>query len=209
MTRGTILVTGATGYIGGRLVPRLLEAGYRVRCMVRSPKKLQARSWAGHPEVDIVAGDLDDLGSAERALSSCEAASSWCTRCSPPDLTTPSTIVSWRVTSPRPRCNAFDEADRLPRRLGRNRSRPERAPVVTPRGRAGACQRHSAGDHAAGGHDHRLRLGLLRNPPLSGRAAASDGDSALGAHGITADRRFQRPRVPGERPEPASIKGLR
>ena len=74
MTRGTILVTGATGYIGGRLVPRLLEAGYRVRCMVRSPKKLQARSWAGHPEVDIVAGDLDDLGSAERALSGCEAA---------------------------------------------------------------------------------------------------------------------------------------
>jgi len=72
--RGTILVTGATGYIGGRLVPRLLEAGYRVRCMVRSPKKLQARSWAGHPEVDIVAGDLDDLGSAERALDGCEAA---------------------------------------------------------------------------------------------------------------------------------------
>jgi uncharacterized protein YbjT (DUF2867 family) len=74
MTRGIILVTGATGYIGGRLVPRLLKAGYRVRCMVRSPKKLQARSWAGHPEVDIVAGDLDDLGSAERALTGCEAA---------------------------------------------------------------------------------------------------------------------------------------
>ena len=74
MTRGTILVTGATGYIGGRLVPRLLEAGYQVRCMVRSPQKLQARSWAGHPAVNIVAGDLDDLGSTERALSGCEAA---------------------------------------------------------------------------------------------------------------------------------------
>ncbi|NTW12942.1 MAG: NmrA family NAD(P)-binding protein, partial [Anaerolineales bacterium] len=30
-----ILVTGATGYIGGRLVPRLLEQGYRIRCLVR------------------------------------------------------------------------------------------------------------------------------------------------------------------------------
>ncbi len=33
-----ILVTGATGYVGGRLVPRLLEAGYRVRCLVRDPR---------------------------------------------------------------------------------------------------------------------------------------------------------------------------
>ncbi len=32
----TIAVTGATGYIGGRLVPRLLDAGYTVRCLVRS-----------------------------------------------------------------------------------------------------------------------------------------------------------------------------
>jgi uncharacterized protein YbjT (DUF2867 family) len=32
-----ILITGATGYIGGRLVPRLLEQGYPVRCLVRDP----------------------------------------------------------------------------------------------------------------------------------------------------------------------------
>jgi len=32
-----VLVTGATGYIGGRLAPRLLEAGYRIRCLVREP----------------------------------------------------------------------------------------------------------------------------------------------------------------------------
>lgn len=51
-----ILVTGATGYIGGRLVPRLLELGYRVRCLVRDPVRLQGRSWQS--AVEIVAGDV-------------------------------------------------------------------------------------------------------------------------------------------------------
>lgn len=50
-----ILVTGATGYVGGRLAPRLLEAGYRVRVMVRDPSRLQGRPWAD--DVEIVQGD--------------------------------------------------------------------------------------------------------------------------------------------------------
>jgi uncharacterized protein YbjT (DUF2867 family) len=50
-----VLVTGATGYVGGRLVPRLLEAGYRVRCLVRDPNRLQGRSWLSRAEV--VSGD--------------------------------------------------------------------------------------------------------------------------------------------------------
>ncbi len=53
---GLILVTGATGYIGGRLVPRLLEAGHRVRCLVRDPSRLRGRPWGGG--VEIVAGDV-------------------------------------------------------------------------------------------------------------------------------------------------------
>lgn len=40
-----ILVTGATGYVGGRLVPRLLAAGYRVRCLARDPTRLEGRGW--------------------------------------------------------------------------------------------------------------------------------------------------------------------
>ncbi len=74
MSPNTILVTGATGYIGGRLVPRLLEAGYHVRCLARSPQKLEARAWAGHPDVEIVRGDLDDRESLRRAMSGVEAA---------------------------------------------------------------------------------------------------------------------------------------
>jgi uncharacterized protein YbjT (DUF2867 family) len=56
MTR--VLVTGATGYIGGRLVPRMLEAGYTVRVLVRTPERLQDVPWAG--DVEIVPGDLAD-----------------------------------------------------------------------------------------------------------------------------------------------------
>ena len=54
--RPLVLVTGVTGYIGGRLVPRLLQAGYRVRCLVRDPARLQGRPWLDH--VQVVAGDV-------------------------------------------------------------------------------------------------------------------------------------------------------
>ncbi len=50
-----ILITGATGYVGGRLVPRLLEAGYRVRCLVRDPSRLQGRPWL--KQVEVISGD--------------------------------------------------------------------------------------------------------------------------------------------------------
>lgn len=50
-----ILVTGATGYVGGRLVPRLIEAGYRVRVLVRDPARLQGRSWLN--KVEVISGD--------------------------------------------------------------------------------------------------------------------------------------------------------
>ena len=51
-----VLVTGATGYIGGRLAPRLLQAGYRVRCLVRDPGRLQGRPWLD--QVELVTGDV-------------------------------------------------------------------------------------------------------------------------------------------------------
>jgi uncharacterized protein YbjT (DUF2867 family) len=60
-----ILVTGASGYIGGRLVPKLLEAGHTVRVLVRSPQKLLDVPWAS--EVEIVEGDLGDRASVARA----------------------------------------------------------------------------------------------------------------------------------------------
>src|SRR4051794_34316789 len=56
----TCLVTGATGYIGGRLVPELLAAGHRVRVMTRSPESVRDQPWSGRVEVmraDAADGD--------------------------------------------------------------------------------------------------------------------------------------------------------
>ena len=61
-----VLVTGATGYIGGRLVPRLIDAGYRVRVFVRNPEKLIDVPWAH--QVEIVEGDLRDAPSVAKAV---------------------------------------------------------------------------------------------------------------------------------------------
>jgi len=69
-----VAVTGATGYIGTRLVPRLLDAGVRVRCLVRSPRKLADRPWYSDARVDIVRADLSDVSALSPQLAGCEAA---------------------------------------------------------------------------------------------------------------------------------------
>jgi uncharacterized protein YbjT (DUF2867 family)/uncharacterized protein YndB with AHSA1/START domain len=66
-----ILVTGATGYVGGRLVPLLLAAGYRVRACARDPQRLEKRPWSGHPHVETVAMDALDLASVTEAVTGC------------------------------------------------------------------------------------------------------------------------------------------
>ena len=62
-----ILVTGSTGYIGGRLVPRLIAAGHSVRVLVRDPNKLGGVPW--EKDVEVVRGDLTDAESLESALA--------------------------------------------------------------------------------------------------------------------------------------------
>ena len=74
MSAKPVLVTGASGYIGARLVPRLLDAEHRVRCLVRSPGKIAARPWGDDPRVDVVQGDLDTGEGLAEALEGCGAA---------------------------------------------------------------------------------------------------------------------------------------
>jgi uncharacterized protein YbjT (DUF2867 family) len=65
-----VLVTGATGYIGGRLVPQLLLRGHRVRCLARDPDHLVGR-W---PEVEVAGGDVLRPETLPPALQGIEAA---------------------------------------------------------------------------------------------------------------------------------------
>ncbi len=67
-----ILVTGATGYIGGRLVPALLAAGHSVRCMSRNPAKLTQQPWGD--EVEVVSADALNRASLDDAMVGCDAA---------------------------------------------------------------------------------------------------------------------------------------
>ena len=67
-----IAVTGATGYIGGRLVPRLLAEGHEVTCLARTPAKLDDRPWRS--EVEVRTCDVLNAGQVREALADCDAA---------------------------------------------------------------------------------------------------------------------------------------
>lgn len=67
-----VAVAGATGYIGGRLVPRLLAEGHEVICLVRKPGKIDGRPW--RDQVEVRYGDVLDPESLETALAGCEIA---------------------------------------------------------------------------------------------------------------------------------------
>ena len=67
-----VLVTGATGYLGGRLAPRLADAGHEVRVLVRDPDRLAAVPWAD--DVEICKGDLLEEDTVVDALDGCDVA---------------------------------------------------------------------------------------------------------------------------------------
>lgn len=71
---GKILVVGATGYVGGRLIPRLLGAGYQVRALARSLDKMAGRQWACDEKVELFSGDVQDPKALIEASKGCRAA---------------------------------------------------------------------------------------------------------------------------------------
>ena len=72
MTPSTCLVTGATGYVGGRLVPQLLAEGHRVRVLARHPERLRDRPWFG--EVEVIQGDAQDAAALAKAMAGADVA---------------------------------------------------------------------------------------------------------------------------------------
>lgn len=69
-----ILVTGATGYVGGRLVPKLLAKGFRVKAAARSLDKFQCLPWSNDPNVELINFDAMNSESCLSALAGCGAA---------------------------------------------------------------------------------------------------------------------------------------
>jgi uncharacterized protein YbjT (DUF2867 family) len=69
-----ILIAGASGYVGARLAPRLLDAGYHIRTLARTPAKIASQPWGQHPRLQIVQGDVLDPDSLQAALSGCQTA---------------------------------------------------------------------------------------------------------------------------------------
>ncbi|MDH4252612.1 MAG: NAD(P)H-binding protein, partial [Nitrospira sp.] len=72
-TPGTslILLTGASGYIGGRLLPSLEQGGYRLRCLARHPEILKPKVG---PMTEVVVGDVLDRPSLDSALRGVDVA---------------------------------------------------------------------------------------------------------------------------------------
>jgi uncharacterized protein YbjT (DUF2867 family)/uncharacterized protein YndB with AHSA1/START domain len=65
-----VAVLGATGYVGGRLVPELLAEGHEVRCLARNPDRFRGVEWQG--TVDVTAADVLDPDSLDEAFSGIE-----------------------------------------------------------------------------------------------------------------------------------------
>ncbi|MBC7997625.1 MAG: SDR family oxidoreductase [Leptolyngbya sp.] len=88
-----VLVIGATGYVGSRLVSMLIAEGYKVRAASRSIDKLKTRDWSTNANVELFAVDMMDADSTLEAVRGC-------------------THVYYLVHSMNPRNKDFEEADR-------------------------------------------------------------------------------------------------
>jgi uncharacterized protein YbjT (DUF2867 family) len=70
--RPIVAILGASGYVGGRLAPRLLRAGHKVKCLVRSPIKITSRQWADDANLEVQQCDLTNETLLAEQLRGCD-----------------------------------------------------------------------------------------------------------------------------------------
>ena len=177
------LVTGATGYIGGRLVPQLLDAGRRVRVLVRHPERIRDQEWAGDVEVHV--GDASRDEDLARALAGVDVAYYLLHSMGDAGRTTSFEAVEEQTAL------AFG---RRARRAGVSRivylggllplgvPLDQLSPHLRSRARVGEILRSCGGpDSRAAGRGHLgLWIGVVRDAALSHREAAGDGHPPVG-----------------------------
>ena len=196
--RELILLTGATGYVGGRLLRALEADGRRLRCMARRPEYLRARVGEG---TEVVAGDVLQPDTLPAALRGVDTA--YYLIHSMATSRHYATSDRTRRGGIRPRCpGGRCAADHLSRWPGRGR------PAVPASGEPPAGRPHPA--RVGRAHDRvprldrdRVRQPLLRAGPRAGREAPDHADAALGRIADSAHRGRGPGGLPGRRARPA------
>jgi uncharacterized protein YbjT (DUF2867 family) len=158
----TVLLTGATGYIGGRLLPVLLEEGHRVRCLVRDRAKARLPDGVEVVEGDVVKGTglaaaLDGVDVAYYLVHAMGRGNGASAGFAERDR------GAARALRPR-RARRAGRADDLPRRPG-GRRRAVRAPALAPRGGRGPARPRARARLRARRDGHRRGQRLLPDPP--------------------------------------------
>ena len=179
-----VLITGATGYIGGRLVPVLESAGVRLRCLARQPAALASRV---SPTTEIVAGDLLDPASLDRAFAGIDVAYYL--------VHSMGAHGDYRENGSHCRAQfrrggAADRRspDRVPRRPRNGRRGVQQASQEPDRDRAGAARKRSSGRGISRVRRDRVREPVVRADPCARRAIAGHDLPAVGLDTGAADR---------------------
>ena len=187
-----IAIAGATGYIGGRLVPRLLSAGYALRCLVRSPRKLEGREWTSDSRVEIRKSDLADAPSLTKELRGCDAAFYLVHSMMSADREYAQRDLDLALVFAKAAFDAGMGSIIYLGGLGENLFAPGRGVG------AGVCG--SAGYSSARGYDHWLGFGVIRDSSLSGPTLTNPDHAKVGHDPLPAHRRRERAHITGRRP---------
>ena len=163
--RTRIALTGATGYVGGRLAQRLLGSGHDLHCLVRSKQKLEARSWSQHERVSIGTLDMLDVDRMTEEMTGCKVA-----------YYLIHSMQSTRDYAEHDRKLATNFARAAHRAgveriiylggLGEMEEGLQSPPAVQTRSRTVPGKHPGAGDDIPSRHDHRIRVGLVRDPAV-------------------------------------------